>query len=171
MKRLINGVLFQIVWFLTIGLASQMGELYAALPGLTFTIYLGRKSATQDLKRIVIWISLALFLGLICESSLIAQGILLPIDPPLIGIPLWLLTLWTSLFMLLWLEITWLLTSPLLLTLCGLFSAPLSYASGARLGAMSVGGSYTEMMMYTGALWAVAMLIASYVYRGLNLHK
>lgn len=71
--------------------------------------------------------------------------------------PAWMVALWVNFACTLHASLRWLLGRPLLAALLGALGGPLSYAAGARLGALSLGGDATGSLVAVAIEWAVAL--------------
>jgi len=71
--------------------------------------------------------------------------------------PAWMVALWVNFACTLHASLRWLLGRPLLAALLGAVGGPLSYAAGARLGALSLGGDATGSLVAVAIEWAVAL--------------
>ena len=162
----INGLIFQVTWFSTIFLASQERANLAAIPGVIFTLLLFAQSRLgQTVKLLIKWCLIGLVLGYFCEQSLINLSVFIPLEDSALGVPFWLLSLWGALFSLISQSMSWVLKKPFIAISFGTLGAPLSYLSGAHLGAMNLGESELIVGLYTGGAWAIAMGVSSYLWR------
>ena len=96
---------------------------------------------------------------------MISFSVFIPLEDSALGVPFWLLSLWGALFSLIPLSMTWVFRNPLIAISFGALGAPLSYLSGARLGAMNLGEPELIVGLYTGGAWAIAMGVSSYLWR------
>jgi hypothetical protein len=165
LQTLINTILFQLMWFSTIKLASLDLELIATLPGLIIGGYFVNQQSVSISHRIKLkWGISGIILGIVVEGCFINIGLFHPISPPYLILPLWLLSLWFSLFTLLPLELGKILFSPTKSTIFGLLGAPISYVSGANLGAMNLGDNFGQVIGLTGFGWGVTMYLCSRIW-------
>ena len=156
-SNLINAALFQAIWF-----AAVYGGANAILwPSIILFIILClwqlniNRRAGSD----YILITAALCIGLTIDSIWINIGMIDYTDKrPLIWLsPIWILILWMGLALTINHSMAWLKLHPLLPILCGLISAPLSYYTGQRLGAMTYHQDPLLVSAYIGLAWAVAL--------------
>ena len=164
-RSVFRAVAFNVIWLLTIQLAAYGQAIWATLPGLVYGIILLSQHNKSMRKYLIQWACLGLALGIISESIIIYNEVLGSVNHSNIGHPLWLLSLWIALFMLLPLELDKILNSPILAVSFGMIGGPFSYLSGAKLGAMKLIGSEIELICYTSILWGISMYTASFYWQ------
>ena len=76
---------------------------------------------------------------------------------PLLGLPGWMLVLWTAFAATYDLSLRGLRTRLRLAALLGLLGSPLSYLSAARLGALQLGEPLALSLALTGVVWSVSL--------------
>ena len=148
--KLINLLLFQGVWFLTI-LGAAAGNGWVGIVGLGIFLiihFLTAETAAADFRLAII----AMLLGLITETLLVQLGVFnYQANFPVPGIaPAWLLVLWASFALTMNSCINWLQERYLLAAVLGAIGGALSYLGGLKLGAAS-----TAMPM-----WVVLLIMA-----------
>jgi hypothetical protein len=165
LQTILNTILFQLMWFSTIKLASLDLELIATLPGLLiggYFVYQQNVSISHRTK--LRWGLGGIIMGIVVEGAFINFGLFHPISPPYLIIPVWLLSLWFSLFTLLPIELDKILISPTKSAIFGLVGAPISYISGANLGAMNLGSDVSQVVALTGCGWGVSMYLCARIW-------
>lgn len=164
-------LLFQITWFMTISQASQGARWYAASACwlmILITLLLNK----QKYKHLLKWGGLGLVLGLLCDGLSLGLGLYLPQSTPIIGpIPFWLLSLWSAFYVYLPIGLPRLLDYPLIASLLGGLTGPLSYFAGVKWGAMSLGMSPYLVYSMTAVSWALSMWVASFFYRSQSIQS
>lgn len=156
---LINAGLFQLLWFAAV-LGSANKLMWPCLLMLVILMYWQlqtQRRSSSDISLIVT----ALVLGFIIDSLWVAMGILEYTDKRLISsiAPLWILVLWAGFALTINHSMSWMKVHPLLPSLLGLVSAPLSYLAGMRLGAMTYHQDVLLVSAYIGLAWAIALPI------------
>ena len=170
-QTLINSLCFQGMWFITIYTASQKHDTLATIPSLILSIYyLLQDHPTCMRKERLLWAVIGLSLGVISELFFCYLQLFTPVSEPLFLIPFWLLGLWVALFTLMPLELKTLLQRPWLAALLGFISAPFSYISGAKMGAMVMNKTILSTSIPIALLWSIALYLATIIYRKLNLN-
>ena len=169
-QTLINSILFQVMWFITIYSASQKHDTLATVSPLALGIYyLLQSHPTCVRKERLLWAVMGLGFGIVSESCFWYLQLFTPVSEPLLWIPFWLLGLWIALFTMMPLELKSLLQRPWLASLLGFISAPFSYISGAKLGAMVMNKTILSTCIAIAVLWSIALYLASIIYQRLNL--
>lgn len=148
--KLLNAVLFQVVWFAAVlGAAWGMAWLgpLVLLPVLAINQAIS-EDRSGDLKLLVV----AGLLGFLFDTTLVAMGVFTPLQQlfPRPCSPPWMIGLWLNFAATLNLSLGWLRERYLLATLFGAIGGPLAYYSGAKLGA-------TETLPTSGGLLILAL--------------
>lgn len=155
--KLINAGLFQVLWLSAV-YGSALGWVW---PCIFLLIILAcwqlqaTKRAQSDIKLILI----ALLMGLIIDSAWINLGIMTFTNQGPISwlSPVWILTLWAGFALTINHSMSWLKSHPLLPSLLGLISAPLSYYAGKKFGAVEYNFDTLLVSAYIGLVWAIAL--------------
>ncbi len=162
-----NALLFQLGWFACVLGAAEGRPLTGVL--LVGGIALLTLRGSADPRRHALLLIAAAAAGLMCDSLLahfgwLSFGALSSASAGSTGeaagaalSPAWMVALWVNLACTLHASLRWLLGRPLLAALFGALGGPLSYAAGARLGALSLGGDTTVSLGAVAVEWAVAM--------------
>lgn len=174
-RLLLPTLTFQVTWFTTIWLACEKKADLAALPGLIFMIsilvLMSKSNEDRQAHTLYIgirWVLLGLCLGFLCERLLIYLGVFIPHEESILGVPAWLLSLWGSLYLLIPYSMNRLMQNTLLAILFGVLGAPISYLSGAKMGAMALGYDELTVGVYTGCAWGIAMALTSIFWRSIH---
>jgi pheromone shutdown protein TraB len=173
MKKLINFILFQAVWFLCILGAADEYELLAVTIGLICIVI--NLFLTNDIKGNAKLMIQGVFIGIVVDTLLIHLGVMSFKTQYWTSIsPLWMWVLWAGLMSTINVSLSWLKPRLKLSALMGAVFAPLSYWAGVRLGAGTFGEGYGEVyvsLATIGVMWAIAtpllLLIANKIdYQG-----
>jgi len=153
---IINLVMFQIVWFVTVIGAAQ-GNLWYGIAGLTSFIILHHflsATARTDFQLV----GIAIVVGMIIETTIIRNGVLDYANEIYSAqfAPIWILILWANLALTLNGCLRWLQGRYLLAAMLGALGAPLSYFGGIKLGAAT---SNTSMIIVFGIIAVIYALI------------
>ena len=156
-NMLINGVLFQALWFSAV-YGSAHGWTWPCLLLLLTLSYWQlqtKRRAQSDIKLLLI----AIVMGLVIDSAWINIGIMeFTNKTPVAWLsPLWILVLWAGFALTINHSMSWLKSHPLLPSLLGLISAPLSYYAGKKFGAVEYNLDTLLVSAYIGLTWAVAL--------------
>jgi len=150
---------FQVLWFLTIELASQQRSGLAAILNIVWAIAL-IISNLPDARRLIEWGLMGGLIAVIGDGACLYLGLYHPAQPLLFSwlpAPLWLTALWCSFATLATLSLSAILRRPWLAIMFGVIGGPLSYLAGVRLGAMRFGDNPSTSLIATGILWGLAM--------------
>lgn len=159
MNVVLNFILFQLGWFATIFLAAAGEELLAVGVGVVFTIvHLMLVSERRLEMRLLLP---AVPFGFVVDSALASLGAVHYVGElgPGLCAP-WILTLWLLFAATFRHSFRWILGRRVAPILLGAVMAPLSYAGGARFGAVTIGEPFERSILIIAAVWAVAMLLA-----------
>lgn len=159
MNVVLNFVLFQVGWFAVILLAAQGDGDLALAAGLGFTIVhlLLVKEKRLELRLLLP----ALPFGFVVDSALAAFGAVNYVDAFGEGLCApWILTLWLLFAATFRHSFRWILGKRLVPMLLGAIVAPISYAGGARLGAVTIGDPFERSVVVIAVVWAIALWLA-----------
>jgi hypothetical protein len=165
-RALLNAAGFQGAWWATIlSAAAGRPHLAAAASALPLALHLGFVDRSAAERRLVLAAGLV---GAALETANALLGFT-RFEPPPFGLPLppaWLLLQWAVFGAVLRHSLGWIRGRFLLAAALGAVAAPLSYAGGERLGALSLGG--TPALAAVAAEYAVAMPLLLLVERRLS---
>ena len=173
MKNLINFVLFQVGWFVTVISVSNQMEyiaIFSVLGVLAAHLYL----IAEKLKEFILILAAGL-LGFVVDSILIS-GDLFSASGDL-GLkdmaPLWLVLLWMLFSITINHSLGWLRYKYLLAALMGAVFAPLAYYVGTNFEVLTFSNNYSSMgvMLIIGFTWAVVTPLMIYVSRSIFHHQ
>ncbi|MEZ5499139.1 MAG: DUF2878 family protein [Steroidobacteraceae bacterium] len=162
-SRIFNFVLFQLAWFIGVTSAARGEPLLALLVVSGATVMaIGLRPPFGAGLRLAL---LALLVGILIESLLAHLRVteFKPAPGNLLSVPLWMLALWALLSTTLSSSLGWLRGRPLLGALVGASGGALSYALGARLGALTLPGEYALGVI--AAVWAIALPLLVWLAR------
>ena len=165
-QTILNSLSFQVMWFATIYLASKKLALLAFIPTISLSsYYVFQTHPKLSHKDRGLWALIGLGLGFISELFFWYLDLFTAIEEPLILIPLWLLGLWVTLFIMLPIELSALIKRPILAAGLAFISAPFSYISGAKLGAMIMNKDLITTSLVIGFVWAGAFYVAAKIFQ------
>ncbi len=139
-NRILNFILFQVIWFACVmGAAAGFGWQGALVAFALLPLNLRWVPSVRSEVRL--WIGVAV-IGSAVETLVLQTGAFgyvskLALWPAALP-PLWIVALWVAFASLLRLSLAWLAGKPRLAALLGAIGGPLSIASGARLGAVDI---------------------------------
>lgn len=154
LNDVINLVMFQIVWFVTVIGAAQ-GNLWHGVVALTSFVIIHRFSSAS-FKTDFQLVGLAIVVGMIIETAIIRSGVMNYAH----GIyseqfaPVWILILWANLALTLNGCLRWLQGRYLLAATLGALGGPLSYFGGIKLGAATSDTSMTIVLGIIAVIYA-----------------
>ncbi len=144
--RLINFVLFQAIWLIAI-LYQQAGAAICLL--LLLLHFLLSPTPWLDFRTT----ACGILFGILLDYSLMLSGMYQFADG---RFPLWLACIWIAFVLSLRHSLAWLAPRPWFVqALIGAIGGTLSYASGARLGAVSFGWPLLPTLVVLAGLWAL----------------
>lgn len=148
-----NIVGFYASWFgCVLGAALGMEWLGPAIVAVFLAVHLARFARPGE-GRFLLLITAA---GFVIDSAQAAAGLLrFPGGGWLC--PIWLLALWPAFGATLHLALNWMRDRPVLAAVFGAIGGPLSYWSGARLGAIELHPDLWPSILSVGLVWATAM--------------
>jgi hypothetical protein len=156
-KRAANFLLFQGAWFLCVASAGRDSQ-WPALAAAVGLLAVNAAWCAEDARREAWTILVVAPLGFALDTLFARSGVLAyrGIAPFPGAAPLWILVLWAWFAATFHGSLGWLKGRPLLAAVLGLVGAPLSYAGGARLGAVSFGEPAWRSALVVGSAWALA---------------
>ena len=156
--KLLNYLTFQAGWFACVWGAGQgmvwLGPLFVAMV-MAFQAGI----LTTMTRREVLFILLAVVIGLSLDTGMILAGVYNPVRKivPWPFAPVWIIALWVLFTGSFQLSLRQLHGRPLLACLLGAVAAPLSYAAGGRMGAASMNPSFLKSFVAFGIVWGLAV--------------
>jgi hypothetical protein len=154
MKKLINFIQFQAVWFLCIFGAAHQFELMAILisAGIIAWALLTSEHRTHDYRMILI----GAVLGIVIDSALISLNLITFTTSYWASVaPLWMTPIWIALALTLQSSMSWLSGRYLLAGVLGAISGPFAYWAGVRMGA----GVFPDLMTAMICLSVIWLII------------
>jgi hypothetical protein len=161
MKKLINFIQFQAVWFLCIFGAAHHFELVAILTsaGIIACAIFTSEHRTHDY---VIGL-LAAIIGISLDSLLISQNLITFTTAYWTSAsPLWMTPIWIALALTLQSSMSWLSGRYLLAGILGAISGPFAYWAGVRMGA-GVVSDLTTTMICLSVIWLIITPVLFYI--------
>lgn len=164
MFKLLNFVVYQIVWFVCV-LGAANGQAWigavAALIAVTGHLVLSGR-VVVELKLM----ATAILVGFVTDSALMRGGfIAFDAAVPLTGWqPYWMLALWAAFATTLGYSMSWVTRRVWIAALAGAIGGPLAYWGGAKLGAMSILSPGTALPAIAVA-WAVSLTVLAVAAR------
>lgn len=160
LRSLINFVLFQAVWFLSLLLEADSILLSGTIICLMFYL-------SEHKKQDALLVLKALPLALLCEYIAVVSGLLIFKSYPF---PLWLAFLWVALLLCINTSMSFLtaLKRWQAFMICVVF-APASYWAGARFGVLFLGtDSIVHFWILYGLLWACVFTFILFINNRIN---
>jgi Protein of unknown function (DUF2878) len=158
MNSVLNFVLFQAGWFATILLAADDEPILATGAGVAFVVLhllLVRDRGTE-LKLLLP----SLPFGLVVDSIFASTGAVEYRDAIAPGLcSPWILATWLLFAATVRHSFRWILGKRLVPLVLGAIVAPISYAGGARLGAVEFGEPFARSVVIIGVVWGIAMML------------
>jgi hypothetical protein len=161
MKKLINFIQFQVVWFLCIFGAAHQFELIAILisVGIIAWALLTSEHRAHDYRMILV----GAILGIVIDTLLISLNLITFTSAYWTGFsPLWMTPIWIALVLTLQSSMSWLSGRYTLAGLLGAISGPFAYWAGVRMGA----GTFADLipaMISLSVIWLVITPALFYV--------
>ena len=160
LHSLINFILFQAVWFLSLLLEANSIVFSSAIIALMF--YLS-KQKKQD----VLLVLKTLPIALLCEFIAVKLGLF---EFKVFPFPPWLAFLWVALLLCINTSMSFLTGLKLWQAFCvSLVFAPLSYWGGARFEVLSLGLPLYQFWFFYGALWALTFTLILFINSKIKL--
>lgn len=159
-KAVANFVLFQISWFAAILGGAQGWPLLGSTPAIIVVaihLYVNR----DQLVREALLIAGITLLGLIIETGFVSFGALHYAQATADAVlpPIWIIALWFAFGTLPHGSLSWLSGRPWLQLFLGAVFGPLSYVSGAKLGAATLSAPLISSITIISVGWALAMVL------------
>ena len=161
MKKLINFIQFQAVWFLCIFGAAHQFELVAILisVGIIAWALLTSEHRTHDYRMILI----GAVLGIVIDSVLISLNLITFTTSYWASFaPLWMTPIWIALVLTLQSSMSWLSGRYLLAGVLGSISGPFAYWAGVRMGAGAF-PDFVPAMISLSVIWLVITPVLFYI--------
>ncbi len=159
MKKLLNFIQFQAVWFICILGAAHQSELPALLLALAIVIWmlLVSENRSHDLWMILIGAGV----GFVIDTALIQMGLMSFTTNHWQGVsPLWMTLMWCALVLTLQSSMSWLSGRYALAAILGGISGPFAYWAGARMGA----GSFNDLYQSLLALSVIWFIVTPFLF-------
>jgi hypothetical protein len=172
MKKLINFIQFQAVWFLCIFGAAHQFELIAVLisAGIIAWALLASEHRAHDYRIILV----GAVLGIVIDSVLVSLNLITFTTAYWTGAsPFWMTPIWIALVLTLQSSMSWLSGRYLLAGLLGAISGPFAYWAGVRMGA-GVFVDFTAAMISLSVIWLVitpALFYVSSLFKARYVHS
>jgi hypothetical protein len=161
MKKLINFMQFQAVWFLCIFGAAYQFELMAIFisTGIIIWSIFTSEHRTHD----YVIGSIAAIMGIVLDSLLISQNLITFTTAYWTAAsPLWMTPIWIALALTLQSSMSWLSGRYLLAGILGAISGPFAYWAGVRMGA-GVVSDLTITMICISVIWLIVTPALFYI--------
>jgi len=157
-RRLVNFALFQAGWFACVVGAAE-GVPWAGAAAAAVICGLHVAFVADDRAGELRLIAALTVAGSALSAFNVANGAVAfaPGVVALLGVPLWLASLWALFATLLRHSLAWMRGRPAVAAACGLVGSPLSYAGAERLGAVEVHDAFLRGPLVLGLTWAVAV--------------
>jgi len=167
MLFLVNAVVFQIAWLLSvIGGAQQMPWLGPIAALVAFALHL--RAARKPFEEVLLVVSCAL-IGASFDSILVAAG-WVTYKAGLFSdyfAPYWIITMWMLLAMTLNVSMRWLRGKPKLAALLGFYGGPTSYFAGQALGGIVLTNQIAALTALAVG-WAIMMPLLMWLSENLD---
>ena len=160
-SKIINFILFQLVWFICI-LGAAINETFTAVAFsfliILFHLYLA-KEKQNELKVLII----ASIIGFLFDGFLLKSDLVIYADHgwSYSITPLWIIVLWMGFAITLNSSLSWLKQRIKLSAIFGAIGGPLAYLAGEKLGAVTLLNSDALILIATG--WAIITPLLIYV--------
>lgn len=161
MKKLINFIQFQAVWFLCILGAAHQFELIAILISVGIIVWaiLSSNDRQHDLAMLVI----GALIGFMIDSAVSLTGVMSFTSHYWTTFsPLWMTPIWIALVLTLQSSMSWLSGRYLLAAILGAISGPFAYWAGVRMGA-GVFNDFNAAMICLSVIWVIITPALFYV--------
>jgi hypothetical protein len=169
LKLIVNIVLWNIVWFVTIiGAARGYGYAGPLAAAGAYVIHMLFVSRTRLYDTVLV--VLLVVLGLIADTLVAAVGAIdygpLAVAGPLA--PPFMLALWVNFALLLNYALRWMKGRYLVAVVMGAVGGPMAYYTGSRFGAVALPGPLWYCVLVIGLEWALVMPIILLIMSGLE---
>ena len=161
MKKLINFIQFQVVWFLCIFGAAHQFELIAVLisAGIIAWALLTSEHRTHDYGMILV----GSVLGIVIDSALISFNLITFTSSYWTSVaPLWMTPIWIALVLTLQSSMGWLNGRYFVAGILGAISGPFAYWAGVRMGA-GVFVDFTAAIISLSVIWLIITPVLFYL--------
>ena len=172
MKKLINFIQFQAVWFLCIFGAAHQFELMAILIsiGIIAWALLTSDHRAHDYRMILV----GAILGIVIDSALISFNLITFTTAYWTGAsPFWMTPIWIALVLTLQSSMSWLSGRYLIAGVLGAISGPFAYWAGVRMGA-GVFPDFVTAMICLSVIWLIitpALFYVSSLFKARYVHS
>ena len=166
---LMNFILFQAAWFITVFSASLGQPWFGPVFSLCWLYsHLGLHQGTRksDLQIVII----AALLGFTLDSIMVVTGVFSFPDTATLGYPstLWMVALWINLALTLDHSLGWLKEKLLLSAVFAGIGGPLAYYAGSKFGVIQFNDLHIAMT-FLSLMWALVMPLLLYILRLLTM--
>jgi hypothetical protein len=157
LRNLINLVLFQSVWLVSV-IGAASGEGWHAFVALTVFVFIHHFLSITSKADFQLAVA-AVFLGIIAETFFTRSGIIVYSDSNFVAglVPIWMLVLWANLALTINGCLQWLHGRYWLAALLGAAGGPISYYSGIKLGAATAGTSFVALLAFVAVVYAAVV--------------
>jgi hypothetical protein len=169
-NKLINFGLMQINWFACV-LGAADGRPWLGVI-VALAIATARLLRSRQLHKELKFLVAALLFGFVLDSALASTGLIAFSSGTIVdGVTTpWMLGLWIGFATTLNGSLTWLLRHPTIAVIFGAVGGPLTYWSGAKLGALTM-GPLIDALIPIGIGWAIAMACFAKLSKRLSSHQ
>ena len=160
--KITNFILFQLAWFVAILSAAKgivyVGVLYTVI-WMVLHLLLMTETRNAEIKSLLF----AAFIGYMLDSILVVTGVIIFPEHTALGgpSPLWMVCLWVNLTMTINLSLSWLKGRYVLAGAMAAIAGPLAYVGGEKLGAITLFGNIS--MLIISIMWCFAMPLLIWV--------
>ena len=159
MKKLINFIQFQAIWFLCILGAAHGYEWQAIL--LSSLILLWAWFVSEDRQHDQQLVMIAIAIGIVADTSLIWLGVMSFKSEFWVSFtPIWMPFTWAALAMTIQSSMSWLLGRLKIAAVLGAISGPFAYWAGIRMGA----GTFNDFITAMVALSLIWLLVTPFLF-------
>lgn len=171
MRTVINFIIFQAAWFITVaGAGAGMPWAGPVFTLLWLVVHLSLFT-DRPFAELNMLLSCAV-VGYIADSLLVLTALVKFPEATQLGMPstLWMVALWINLGMTLNISLAWLAKFPWLAALFGLIGGPLAYYLGSKLAAIVLLQDVFSLLNI-GLMWALAMPVLFLINQYFHKHK
>jgi hypothetical protein len=157
-RSVLNFILFYVGWFACVVGMTPLGARWWG-PAAALVIVAVHLAVQSDRRRELRAIGLSLAIGPLCDTALMALGVIRFAEPPLLQVlpPLSMIALWAVFATTFHSSFAWLARRPLALVPFSLVGAPLSYLWGERIGAVAFAPSLPVALLAIAIAWALVL--------------
>ncbi len=162
--NILNFILFQTAWFITILSAAYgkpyLGVLFTMLWMISHLSIVGEKRNPE-----LMLIMVTAIIAYLLESALVLAGLIVYPEQALLGSPspVWMVTLWINLALTINYSMSWLKDRYLISALLASIAGPLTYYAGERFGAISLNEKLS--LIAISIMWLIAMPLMFWLSR------